>query len=64
MVFVVTGLAIMLFGLFLFYAFLPLLFAFIGFDIGLLLGRWLTGDIGLIAIVLATVAAGILAVAS
>jgi hypothetical protein len=63
-VFVVTGLAFMLFGLFLFYAFLPLLFAFIGFDIGVLLGRWLTGGIGLIAIVLGMVAAGILAVAS
>ena len=63
-VFVVTGLAFMLFGLFLFYAFLPLLFAFIGFDIGVLFGRWLTGSIGLIAIVLGMVAAGILAVAS
>jgi hypothetical protein len=63
-VFIATGLAIMLFGLFLFYAFLPLLFAFIGFDIGMLLGRWLTGDTGLIAIVLGMVTAGILAVAS
>jgi hypothetical protein len=54
----------MLFGLFLFYAFLPLLFAFIGFDIGVLLGRWATGDIGLIAIVLGIIAAIILAFAS
>jgi hypothetical protein len=62
--FVATGFAFMLFGLFLFYAFLPLLFAFIGFDIGMLLGRWLTGGIGWIAIMLGVVAAGILAVAS
>jgi hypothetical protein len=63
-VFVVTGLTVMLFGLYLFYAFLPLLFAFIGFDIGMLLGRWITGDIGLIAIVLGIVAAIILAFGS
>ena len=42
----VTGLAIMTFGLFLFYAWLPLIYALIGFDIGLLLGRALTGDTG------------------
>ena len=42
----VTGLAIMAFGLFLFYAWLPLLYALIGLDIGLLLGRTLTGDVG------------------
>jgi hypothetical protein len=63
-VFVVTGLTVMLFGLYLFYAFLPLLFAFIGFDIGMLLGRWITGDIGLIAIVLGIVTAIILAFGS
>lgn len=62
--FVVTGLAFASFGLLLFYAFLPLLFAFIGFDIGILLGRWLTGGIGLIAIATGIVAAGILAAAS
>jgi hypothetical protein len=64
MVFVATGVALMLFGLFLFYAFLPLLFGFIGFDIGVLLGRWLTGEIGLIAIASGVIAAGILAIAS
>lgn len=62
--FVITGLAFMSLGLFLFYAFLPLLFAFIGFDIGVLLGRWLTGDIGWIAIVLGVIAAALLAFAS
>jgi hypothetical protein len=64
MIFVATGVAFMLFGLFLFYAFLPLLFAFIGFDIGVLLGRWVTGDIGPIAIGLGIVAAVIFAIAS
>lgn len=63
-VFVVTGLAFASFGLFLFYAFLPLLFAFIGFDIGVLLGRWLTGGLGFIAIAAGVVAAGILSIAS
>jgi len=63
-VFVGTGLTVMLFGLFLFYAFLPLLFAFIGFDIGVLLGRWLTGDFGSIAIGLGIAGAIILAVAA
>jgi len=63
-VFIATGLAIMLFGLLLFYAFLPLLFAFIGFDIGILLGRWLTGEIGAIAIALGIVFALVLAFAS
>ena len=47
----VTGLAIMTFGLFLFYAWLPLIYALIGFDIGLLLGRSLTGDAGMISVV-------------
>ena len=40
---IVTGLAIMAFGLFMFYAWLPLLYALIGFDVGLLLGRAFTG---------------------
>lgn len=54
---VVTGLTIMSFGLFLFYAWLPLLYGFVGFDIGLLLGRSLTGSIGTTAIVLGIVGA-------
>jgi hypothetical protein len=61
---ILTGLAIMAFGLFLFYAWLPLLYGLIGFDIGLLLGRWLTGDVGTLAIVLGIIGAIILAVAS
>jgi len=48
----VTGLAIMTFGLFLFYAWLPVIYALIGFDIGLLLGRSLSGDTGTIAIII------------
>ena len=41
-----TGLAIMTFGLFMFYAWLPVIYGLIGFDIGLLLGRFLTGSTG------------------
>ncbi|MBY0558956.1 hypothetical protein [Hyphomicrobium sp.] len=49
---VIGGLAIMAFGLFLFYAWLPLFYGLVGFDIGLLLGRSLTGDIGSMAIII------------
>jgi hypothetical protein len=61
---ILTGLAIMSHGLFLFYFWLPLLYAIVGFDIGMLLGRWITGDYGLTAFVLAVVGAVILAGAS
>lgn len=61
---ILTGLAIMAFGLFLFYAWLPLLYGLIGLDIGLLLGRWLTGEVGAIAIVLGIAGAVALGVAS
>jgi hypothetical protein len=64
MLMILTGLAIMGFGLFLFYAWLPLLYGLIGLDIGLLLGRWLTGDVGAIAIILGIAGAIALAVAS
>lgn len=57
---IMTGLAIMMFGLFLFYAWLPLLYALVGFDIGLLLGRMLTGDVGAFAIGLGLAGAVIL----
>ena len=61
---ILTGLAIMGFGLFMFYAWLPLLYALIGFDVGLLLGRAFTGDVGTTAIVLGIAVALILGVAS
>ena len=61
---ILTGLAIMAFGLFMFYAWLPLLYALIGFDVGLLLGRAFTGDVGTTAIVLGIAGAFILGVAS
>lgn len=61
---IVTGLTIMTFGLFLFYAFLPLLFGLVGFDIGVLLGRWLTGNVGFLAIALGFICAAMLAIAS
>jgi hypothetical protein len=59
-----TGLSLMGFGLFLFYAWLPLLYALFGFDIGLLIGRTLSGDTGTIAIVLGIACAVVLAVSS
>ena len=58
----VTGLAIMTFGLFLFYAWLPVIYALIGFDIGLLLGRSLSGDTGTIAIIIGIAGAVLLGV--
>lgn len=61
---ILTGLAIMAFGLFMFYAWLPLLYALIGFDVGLLLGRAFTGDVGTTAIVLGIAGAIILGAAS
>ena len=61
---ILTGLVIMSFGLFLFYAWLPLLYALVGFDIGLLLGRSITGDVGATAIVLGIAGAAILGAAS
>ncbi len=61
---IVTGFAIMSFGLFLFYAWLPLLYGLMGLDIGLLLGRSLTGVVGTTAIVLGLVGAVVLGAAS
>jgi hypothetical protein len=40
------------FGLLLFYAWLPLLYGLFGLEIGLLLGRWLTGEVGVLAVTL------------
>jgi hypothetical protein len=57
---ILAGLAIMAFGIFLFYAWLPFLYGLFGFEIGLLLGRALTGDVGLLAIILGIVGAVIL----
>jgi len=61
---IVTGFAIMSFGLFLFYAWLPLLYGMLGLDIGLLLGRSLTGAVGTTAVVLGIACAIALAAAS
>ena len=57
---VLAGLAIMGFGIFLFYAWLPFLYGLFGLEIGLLLGRWLTGGVGLVAIIFGIVSAVIL----
>jgi hypothetical protein len=61
---ILTGLVIMTFGLFLFYAWLPVIYALVGFDIGLLLGRSLAGDVGTIAIVCGIAGAIVLGVCS
>jgi hypothetical protein len=61
---ILTGLAIMAFGLFMFYPWLPLLYALIGFDVGILLGRTFTGDVGTTAIILGIAGAFILGAAS
>jgi hypothetical protein len=61
---ILTGLAIMAYGLFMFYAWLPLLYVLIGFDVGLLLGRAFTGDVGATAIFLGIAGAFILGAAS
>lgn len=54
---ILCGLGIMGFGLLMFYAWLPLFYGFLGFDVGLLLGRWMTGDFGVIAFTLGLAAA-------
>lgn len=61
---VLSGLGIMGFGLFLFYAWLPVLYAIFGFDIGLLIGSSLSGDLGALAITLGIIGAVIFAAAA
>jgi len=53
---ILCGIGIMGFGLLLFYAWLPIFYGLFGFEIGLLLGKWLTSDVGVTAIVLGIVA--------
>ena len=57
---ILAGLVIMNYGIFLFYAWLPVLYGLFGFEIGILLGRSLTGDVGALAIVLGIVGAVIM----
>jgi hypothetical protein len=61
---IIVGLGVLGFGLFLFYGLLPLFYALAGLGIGLLLGEALTGNFGLIAIVLGVLGAVILGGAS
>ena len=61
---VFAGLGIMGFGIFLFYAWLPFFYGLFGLEIGLLLGKSLTGHMGLLAIILGTIGAVILFAAS
>jgi hypothetical protein len=57
---ILRGLAIMAFGLFVFYAWLPILYGLFGLDIGLLLGQWLSGEVGVVAFVLGIIGAVVL----
>jgi hypothetical protein len=57
---ILCGLAIMAFGLYLFCAWLPILYGLFGFEIGLLLGQWLSGEVGLSALILGIVGASVL----
>jgi hypothetical protein len=61
---ILAGLAIMSYGIFLFYAWLPVLYGLFGFEIGALFGRLLTGDTGVLAIILGVISAVVLFVAS
>ena len=54
---ILCGLGIMAFGLFLFYAWLPILYGLFGLEIGLLLGQWLSGELGPLAYILGIVGA-------
>jgi hypothetical protein len=54
---ILCGFGIMGYGLFIFYAWLPIFYGLFGLEIGLLLGKWLTGDIGMIAVMLGAVGA-------
>lgn len=59
-----TGFAIMAFGLFLFYAWLPLFYGLFGLEIGLLVGKSLTGTVGATAIILGIAGANLFGAAS
>jgi hypothetical protein len=61
---ILAGLGTMAFGIFIFYAWLPLFYGLFGLEIGILLGRSLTGDVGLLAVLLGVVGAGLLFAAS
>jgi len=61
---ILAGLAILNYGIFLFYAWLPVLYGLFGFEIGMLLGRSMTGDVGALAITLGVIGAVILFLAS
>lgn len=56
-----SGLALMGFGLLLFYAWLPLLYSLFGLDLGLVLGTWLTGSTGVVAVLIGVIGALIFA---
>jgi len=61
---ILAGLGLMAYGLFFFYAWLPILYGLVGFEIGALLGVWMTGDSGWLALILGVAGAILLAGAS
>lgn len=61
---ILCGLAIMGFGLLIFYAWLPIFYGLFGFEIGFFIGTWMTGNVGVVAITLGVaVALGAAAIA-
>ena len=61
---IATGLALLMFGLFLFYAWLPFFYGLFGFDIGFLLGNRLFGYGGSAPVVIGLILAVVLAAAT
>jgi hypothetical protein len=55
---ILCGLGIMALGLFLFYAWLPILYGLFGLEIGFLLGQWLSGELGPLTYIFGIVGAG------
>jgi hypothetical protein len=61
---ILAGAALMAYGLFIFYAWLPILYGLLGFEVGALIGNWITGDVGWLAIILGVIGAILLGGAS
>ena len=64
MLMILVGFAILGFGLFIFYAWLPVFYALFGFEIGLLLGGWMFGSAGLARIAVGIALGAVLAAAT
>ncbi|MGE3697342.1 MAG: hypothetical protein AB7G08_00925 [Hyphomicrobiaceae bacterium] len=64
MLMILVGFAILGFGLFIFYAWLPVFYALFGFEIGLLLGGWMFGSAGSARIAVGIALGAVLAAAT